>query len=583
MTVALRHLALLLCLAFVLCGADAARAGQPDLASAALKVALFAADLPADTLPPVSEQRVQGDALPLWEAEGTRVQQMLPYRDHGSWVRISPRALPPNALLVVEGQVAGLVRLVLPDGTRIERSKMYPSGRDGSAIALVFPLPASLEPGTPLLLHIAHGHRVNVDFSIVDGGAWREYEKTRLIVSAAMYASLIAFAVIAACYWVALRERMFADYTCYLLSLIAFMTASAGLLYAAPGGQWLGRLGIHGQWAAATAAIGFAVGFAREFVDVGRHAPRLRPVLGRLRAALLLCAVAIAAWPGPASRFGMVIVAVLLATNLLLVGLGVRAALDGNRYGYYFLAGWIPLTVATSVRSMQAAGLVDIAANEVYLYALGAVWEALALTLGIADRVLGFRRERDAARKMAEQDLLTGVQSRRAIEMQLRALASEARAGGSGLGVLFVDIDHFKSINDRFGHAIGDACLAAVAQRLQAEVRDGDHLGRWGGEEFVALLPGANLDNAHHTSERILRAVSADPVQIANGEVPITVSIGIAVLDPMHDDIHSLLHRADSALYRAKANGRNRVERDPGLAVAVSPMAHRTSAESLAP
>jgi len=563
MTVALRRLALLLGLTFVLCAAGAARAGQPDLAPAALKATLIAADLPADTWPPVPGR---GEAPPLWELEGTRVQQMLPYREQGSWVRITARALPAKALLIVEGQVAGSVLLVLPDGTRIERSKVRPPERDGSAIALVFPLPASLEPGSPLLLHIAHGHRVNVDFSIVAGEAWREYEKTRLIVSAAMYASLIAFAVIAGCYWVALRERMFADYTCYLLSLILFMTASAGLLYVAPGGDWLGRLGIHGQWAAATAAIGFAIGFARDFLDIGRHAPRLLPTMDRLRTALLVSAVAIAAWPWPASRFGMVMVIVLLAVNLLMISLGVRAALARDRYGYYFLAGWIPLTIATSVRSMQAAGLVDIAANDVYLYALGAVWEALALTLGIADRVLGFRRERDVARKMAEEDMLTGVQSRRAIEMQLRALASEARAGGSGLGVLFVDIDHFKSINDRFGHGIGDACLASVAQRLQAELRDGDHLGRWGGEEFVALLPGANLDNAHHTSERILRAVSADPVQIASGEVSITVSIGIAVLDPMHDDMHSLLHRADSALYRAKANGRNRVERDPGLA-----------------
>jgi len=570
MTVALRRLALLLGLTFVLCAAGAARAGQPDLAPAALKATLIAADLPADTLPPVPGR---GEAPPLWELEGTRVQQMLPYREQGSWVRITARALPAKALLIVEGQVAGSVLLVLPDGTRIERSKVRPPERDGSAIALVFPLPASLEPGSPLLLHIAHGHRVNVDFSIVAGEAWREYEKTRLIVSAAMYASLIAFAVIAGCYWVALRERMFADYTCYLLSLILFMTASAGLLYVAPGGDWLGRLGIHGQWAAATAAIGFAIGFARDFLDIGRHAPRLLPTMDRLRTALLCSAVAIAAWPWPASRFGMVVVIVLLAVNLLMISLGVRAALARDRYGYYFLAGWIPLTIATSVRSMQAAGLVDIAANDVYLYALGAVWEALALTLGIADRVLGFRRERDVARKMAEEDMLTGVQSRRAIEMQLRALASEARAGGSGLGVLFVDIDHFKSINDRFGHGIGDACLASVAQRLQAELRDGDHLGRWGGEEFVALLPGANLDNAHHTSERILRAVSADPVQIASGEVSITVSIGIAVLDPMHDDMHSLLHRADSALYRAKANGRNRVERDPGLA-AMPPMAH---------
>jgi diguanylate cyclase (GGDEF)-like protein len=337
------------------------------------------------------------------------------------------------------------------------------------------------------------------------------------------------------------------------------------MLYAGPGGEWLARLGIHAQWAAATAAIGFAVGFARDFLDIPRHAPRLVKLMDRLRAALLLAAAVVVLWPGPASRFGMVVVAVLLPVNVLMIGLGVRAALAGNRYGGYFLAGWVPLTAATSMRSLQAAGLVDIPANDVYLYALGAVWEALALTMGIADRVLGFRRERDAARKMAEQDVLTGVQSRRAIEMQLRAQASEARAGGSGLGVLFIDIDHFKSINDRFGHAIGDACLVAVAQRLQAELRDGDSLGRWGGEEFVALLPGANLDNAHHTSERILRKVSADPVVVPHGAVPVTVSIGIAVLDPLHDDIHTLLNRADAALYRAKANGRNRVERDVGL------------------
>jgi len=380
-----------------------------------------------------------------------------------------------------------------------------------------------------------------------------------------MYAALLAFAVIAGCDWVALRERMFADYTCYLLCLILFMTASAGLLYAAPGGPWFGRLGIRGQWAAATAAIGFAVGFARDFLELPRHAPRVMPLMERLRTVLLAVAVGIALWPGPASHFGMVMVTVLLAINLLMIGLGVQVALARNRYGYYFLAGWVPLTAATSLRSLQAAGLVDIAANDVYLYALGAVWEALALTLGIADRVLGFRRERDIARKMAEHDALTGVLNRRAIEMQLRALASEARAGGSGMGVLFVDIDHFKSINDRFGHATGDACLAAVAHRLQAELRDGDHLGRWGGEEFVALLPGANLDNAQHTSQRILRGVSTDPVQVADGSVDITVSIGIAVLDPLHDDTDSLLHRADTALYRAKANGRNRVERDLGL------------------
>ncbi|WP_280154808.1 diguanylate cyclase [Piscinibacter sp. XHJ-5] len=564
MIAALRRLALLLCLPVALfVGLFASTAARAEDAASAvahgsLQAALLTPDLPLETVPAARAQT-------LWEADSTRVQRMLPYRSQGSWIRITPGPLPPQPLLIVEGQIADSVVLVLPDGSRVERSKLRPPERDGSAIALVFPLPATLKPGTALLLHLAHHHRVNVDLSIVAGEPWRAYERTRLIVSAAMYAALVAFAVIAACYWVALRERMFADYTCYLLCLILFMTASAGLLYAAPGGAWIGRLGIHGQWAAATAAIGFAVGFARDFLELPRYAPRLLPLMDRLRAALLAAAIAIALWPWPASRFGMAVVATLLLVNLLMIGLGVRAARAGNRYGWYFLAGWVPLTLATSLRSMQAAGLIDIAANDVYLYALGAVWEALALTLGIADRVLGFRRERDVARKMAEHDMLTGVLSRRAIEMQLRALASEARAGGSGLGVLFLDIDHFKSINDRFGHATGDACLVAVAQRLQAELREGDHLGRWGGEEFVALLPGASLDNAQHTSQRILRRVAADPVEVASGSVSVTVSIGIAVFDPLHDDIDSLLHRADTALYRAKANGRNRVERDLGL------------------
>ncbi|HKW85192.1 MAG TPA: hypothetical protein VJN68_15705, partial [Burkholderiaceae bacterium] len=289
MTATLLHrFALLLSLPLLVLAASSARAGEQEMEPAVLQATLFAADLPRDALPAADDH-----TAPLWQAESSRVQRMLPYRTQGSWVRIVPRALPAKALLVVEGQITEPATLLLPDGTSVERSKLRPVDRDGSAIALVFPLPASLAPGTPLLLHLAHQHRANVDFSIVAGEPWREYEKTRLIVSAAMYASLIAFAVIAGCYWVALRERMFADYTFYLLSLILFMTASAGLLYAAPGGAWLARLGIHGQWAAATAAIGFAVGFARDFVDVGRHAARLLTLLDRLRAGLLVAAAVI--------------------------------------------------------------------------------------------------------------------------------------------------------------------------------------------------------------------------------------------------------------------------------------------------
>jgi diguanylate cyclase (GGDEF)-like protein len=551
--VAIRRLARLLVLFLVLAGGLAAGARATGL-----QVELLADDLPASA---VVEAARGGSQPPLWQARGERIQRVLPYRDEGSWLRIVTEALPPEALLVIEGQLADTVQLHLPGGRVITRSKMSPNEAGASPLALVFPLPADLPSGSVLLLHAAHHHRVNVDFSVVPAAQWRDYERTRLIVSAALYTAMAAFALFAACYWVALRETMFADYTGYLALLTIFMTSSSGLLYALPGGEWFGRLGIHGQWAAAWGAIGCAVGFSRGFLDLARHAPRAFRMLRRVRFAMLASAAVIAVWPWPAAGFGMLLVAVLQVVNLWLIVLGVMTARAGNRYGWYFLAGWVPLNIATSLRGLQAAGLVETPASSVYLYALGAVWEALVLTLGIADRVLSFRRERDQARKLAEHDGLTGVLNRRAVELQLRAMTSEARAGGNGVGVLFVDVDHFKSINDNFGHAAGDACLVAVAQRLQAELRESDQLGRWGGEEFVVLLPGASLENAHHTSDRILRRVATEPVQVQDAGVSMTVSIGIAVFDPLHDEAETVLQRADAALYRAKANGRNRVER----------------------
>jgi diguanylate cyclase (GGDEF)-like protein len=174
--------------------------------------------------------------------------------------------------------------------------------------------------------------------------------------------------------------------------------------------------------------------------------------------------------------------------------------------------------------------------------------------------LLRVRRERDLAQLAAEHDGLTGVLNRRALEQRLRALTDESRSGGSGLAMMFLDIDHFKLINDNFGHAGGDRCLQAVTERVAAELRSGDYLGRWGGEEFVALLPGASIDDARNVSERVRVSIAGDPIALDERTVSATVSIGIAVFDPLRDNAAKLTARADAALYRAKQGGRNRVE-----------------------
>ena len=164
---------------------------------------------------------------------------------------------------------------------------------------------------------------------------------------------------------------------------------------------------------------------------------------------------------------------------------------------------------------------------------------------------------------MAGTDPLTRVYNRRTF---LRACEQElaiAQRKNRPFSILMVDLDHFKSINDRYGHAVGDAALIAAVHSMQDSIRGSDVLARWGGEEFTALLPNANLEAAHVVAERLRANVERVrlPVSgLADGEMVIrmTASIGLATCD-LNESIHDVVNRADQNLYLAKDFGRNRV------------------------
>jgi diguanylate cyclase (GGDEF)-like protein len=170
-------------------------------------------------------------------------------------------------------------------------------------------------------------------------------------------------------------------------------------------------------------------------------------------------------------------------------------------------------------------------------------------------------RLREELRVHAETDALTGIANRRRFLDVLDQAHARAIESGGELSLLLIDLDHFKSVNDRFGHPTGDAVLSSVAGRLQARLRPGDLLARYGGEEFSILLPATSAEAALLCAERVLAAVSANPVTVDGYHLPLTVSIGLATLndgdDATHPDSALLLKRADLALYRAKAEGRN--------------------------
>jgi diguanylate cyclase (GGDEF)-like protein len=173
-------------------------------------------------------------------------------------------------------------------------------------------------------------------------------------------------------------------------------------------------------------------------------------------------------------------------------------------------------------------------------------------------------------RRQATTDLLTSVLSRRGFFDAAAANIASVRRHGRDLSCILVDIDHFKAINDTHGHATGDLALREIAKAMRAVQRAGDTLGRIGGEEFAIILPEAGSAAALKIGERLRRRVMSMAIPVAEGEINLTVSIGVATLNGEDTGIEDLLNRADVALYAAKAAGRNRLmfENQPTLAAA---------------
>jgi two-component system cell cycle response regulator len=171
------------------------------------------------------------------------------------------------------------------------------------------------------------------------------------------------------------------------------------------------------------------------------------------------------------------------------------------------------------------------------------------------------RENLDQSLELAVTDQLTGLHNRRYMESQLDALVRRAVLGGSDpVALLVIDIDHFKKINDSFGHGVGDEVLREFAVRLASNVRAIDLPVRFGGEEFVVVMPETELADAHRIAERIRLHVAGSPFRVLDGEELLTVTISIGVAASIADDTPlKLVKRADEAMYEAKTHGRNRV------------------------
>ena len=308
----------------------------------------------------------------------------------------------------------------------------------------------------------------------------------------------------------------------------------------------------------------WAVLFSLLFLDIKTNAPRF---YNPARALLVLAVFMIVSG---ALGYGRLVNIISNAISPLASLMGFAIAIACIRGGFtparYYLAAWLLPAIGLVLYSLGGV-LVERGPMTVYPFLIGIALEAILLTLALADRIRIMSEEKEALQKrekklldLSIKDSLTGLYNRRFLQEKLEDDINGARLNGAPLSLLMLDVDHFKDYNDNHGHQAGDRVLIELAGAMTQNARQEDTAHRYGGEEFMLLLPGASLKDAAAAAERIRRDFASRKFTPSPGlSVSVTVSIGAAQCKDA-DTPQSLINRADQALYQAKSYGRNQVQ-----------------------
>jgi diguanylate cyclase (GGDEF)-like protein len=486
------------------------------------------------------------------------------------WLRLTlPASSDPAGIPVLLARGGWYEQVdAFPAGPAVEQP--LPRATDlrefGGAHESVFILPKGISAGQTLYLRVATAdYGVNsLRFAVgtLATTLARAAAHSRMIALAV--GALVAMAVGSLLIWFILKDKLF-----LLYPGIFFLQAVYLAYFSGEGFDWpllsYGKVISAYTWNVPIALNGAVASlFIREIADLARSSPRVYKIFGWLAwvfVALTLSNLAYLVDLGDqVAAIGNLVFVGSAVFTLVVAFLAWRR---GNRAAGWFLIAWGMLetvAIATGVRLLLNR-VEDVDGLLYYGLPLSMVAAAILVALGVADRLREQRAALTDAERRAQTDPLTGVLNRRSLIERLDAAGVRARARGLPIALLFIDLDHFKEINDSFGHAAGDACLGAIIAPIQAELRHSDVIGRYGGEEFVVILSSADITAAHPIAERIRNRV-ADVEIDGFGAVPIrlTCSIGVATSDTLGVWGEHLIAQADAAVYAAKRSGRNRVQ-----------------------
>ena len=243
----------------------------------------------------------------------------------------------------------------------------------------------------------------------------------------------------------------------------------------------------------------------------------------------------------------------------ILIVMGIASLRRGNGAARYLIIATVTAAITATVSVLAVWNKIAFTDFRFRLVEIGVVSDAVLLSLALAYSFRVNQTEKTVAETLARVDPLTSLNNRRAFDEYANVIWANATRKQLAVSVIMLDIDHFKSVNDRYGHAAGDQVLIKLAQLLKAENRAGDITARWGGEEFIVLLPYTTEPDAIAIAERLHRDVSALPINILGTTIHINCSFGVATKTQQTTSTDELISQADEYLYYAKQTGRNRV------------------------
>ncbi|WP_166654029.1 sensor domain-containing diguanylate cyclase [Tahibacter aquaticus] len=454
-----------------------------------------------------------------------------------------------------------------------------------------------MPPGQPLdlLLRVQSQSSMQVPLALYTPTAFIELARDAQLGMGIYYGILLALLFYNLILFVSLRDRSHFLYSLHVLGfgLVLFCLNGFAFEYFWPNSTWLANAAVPMSMALAMLAMHL---FARDFLELPRRLPwGNRVLLGMIAFHALM----LAASPWLDYR-----VAVLIGTGMVFPGVGaviavaIVVARRGFRPALLFLLAWAMLLAGTLVYALVSFGMLGKSFATEYGMQIGSAAEMIFLSFALAYRWAALRSENERIAREANEQLeqrveartselstalqqlseahvrlrehsardgLTGVFNRRHFDQHFAPLLAQCRADARPFSLLIADLDHFKRVNDEHGHLTGDDCLRCIATSLQQCAGEHALVARFGGEEFVVLMPGTDELGARRSAEMLRQRVAAHRFALEGGrQLHLTVSIGVASAgSEAQIAAETLLRRADDALYEAKRGGRNRVVQGP--------------------